>query len=121
MVNLTDPIVKKFIENLHKYVERKSKNLSSSAYDDYIMENRVIKLFCEDKQLSPRACAEEMNDRYRTELNGDDVIRLLKANRLSYQAKRAELIDWAENIVETFAKALESRKQKDFDDFMALR
>ena len=121
MINLTDPIVKKFIENLHKYVERKSKNLSSSGYDDYIMENRVIRLFCEDKQLSPRACAEEMNDRYRTELNGDAVIRLLKANRLSYQTKRAELIDWAETIVETFARALESRKQKDFDDFMALR
>ncbi len=121
MVNLTDPIVKKFIDNLHKCVERKSKNLSPSTYDTYIMENRVIKIFCENKSLTPRGCAEEMNDRYKTSLSGEDVIRTLKANRLSYQEKRAELIGWATETVEAFAKALESHKQKDYDAYMTLR
>ena len=121
MINITDPIVKRFIENLHKAVERKNKNLSASSYDDYILENRVIKLFCEEKSLDPRRCAEEMNDRYDTDLTNDGVIRILKANRLSYQAKRAELINWAEETMETFAKALESHKPKDFEDFMTLR
>ena len=121
MVNLTDPVVKKFIENLHKAVERKRKNISSSGYDTYVMENRMIKLFCEDKSLAPRACAEEMNDRYKTNVNGDDIIRLLKANRLSYQSKRAELIDWAGETVDAFAKALESHKPKDFDAFINIR
>ena len=121
MINITDPIIKKFIENLHKSVERKNKNLSSSSYDDYILENRVIKLFCEVKNLDPRRCAEEMNDRYNTNLTNDGVIRVLKSNRLSYQAKRAELINWAEEISESFAKALESHKPKDYDSFMTLR
>ena len=121
MINITDPIVKRFIENLHKAVERKNKNLSASSYDDYILENRVIKLFCEEKTLDPRRSAEEMNDRYDTDLTNDGVIRILKANRLSYQAKRAELINWAEETMETFAKALESHKAKDFEEFMTLR
>ena len=54
-------------------------------------------------------------------LDNEDIIRLLKANRLSYQIKRGELIGWAEEIIDAFGKALESRKQKDFDDFLTLR
>ena len=121
MVNLTDPIVKRFIENLHKAVERKNKNLSETTYDDYVLENRVLKLFCEDKTFDPRRLAEEMNYRYDTELGGDNVVKILKANRLSYQSKRAELIDWAEDTVEAFARALESHRQKDYEDYMTLR
>lgn len=121
MMNITDPIVKKIIESLHKAIERKDKNLSPSGYDTYIMENRIIKLFCEDKSLTPRSCAEELNRRYKTDLNGEDVIRLLKVNRLSYQAKRAELIDWATETIDAFAKAVESHKQKDFDNYVAQR
>lgn len=122
MINITDPVVKRFIENLHKAVERKNKNLSdSSSYDDYILENRVLKLFCEIKNLDPRRCADEMNERYGTYLGNDNIIRILKANRLSYQAKRAELINWAEDTAEAFAKALESHKPKDYDNYTTLR
>lgn len=121
MINVNDPVVKRFIENLHKTVERKNKNLSAASYDEYILENRVIKLFCEDKTLTPRLCADEMNARYKTDLYNEDVVKILKATRLSYQQKRAELIDWAEETIRTFARALESRSQKDFDDFVALR
>lgn len=121
MINITDPSVKRFIENLHNAIERKSKNLSSTSDDEYILENRVIKLFCEDKLLTPRVCADEMNARYKTNLYNGDIVKILKASRLSHQQKRAELIDWAEEIVKVFAQALTSRKQKDFDDFLALR
>lgn len=121
MINLTDPTIKRFIENMHKAVERKSKNLSTTGYEEYVLENRVIKLFCEDKALTPRQCAEEMNIRYNTNLGNEDIIRIIKANRLSYQAKRAELIEWAEDMADAFYRALESRKQKDFDDYTALR
>lgn len=121
MINITDPVVKRFIENLRKAIERKSKNLSSTSYDEYVLENRVIKLFCEDKSLTPRICADEMNARYKTDLYNEDIIKILKSSRLSHQQKRAELIDWAEEIVKAFAQTLESRKQKDFDEFLALR
>ncbi|MBR0288455.1 MAG: hypothetical protein IJQ82_05700 [Selenomonadaceae bacterium] len=121
MLNLNDPTIKRIIDNLHKAIERKSKNLSSSSYDEYILDNRVLKLFCADKLLTPRQCAEEMNIKYKTNFSNEDIIRVLKANRLSYQVKRGELMDWAEELVKAFVKALESRKQKDFDDFMTIR
>ena len=121
MINVSDPTVKRIIENLHRAIERKSKNLSSASYDEYILDNRIIKLFCADKSLTPRQCADAMNAKYKMNLGNEDIIRLLKANRLSYQVKRGELIDWAEETVAAFAKALESRKQKDFDDFIAVR
>lgn len=121
MINISDSVTKRFIENLHKAVERKNKNLSAASYDEYILENRVIKLFCEDKTLTPRLCADEMNARYKTDLYNEDIVKILKATRLSYQQKRADLIDWAEEMIRVFAHALESRKQTDFDDFLALR
>ena len=121
MINTNDPLIKRFIDNLHKAIERKSKNLSSSSYDDYIRENRIIKIFCEDKTRGPRQCAAAMNARYKTDLDNEDIIRVLKSNRLSYQDKRAELLNWAEEMVETFAKALETQKQKAFDEFMTVR
>ena len=121
MININDATVKSFIENLHKCIDHRRKNLSSSSQDDYILENRIIKLFCEDKTLGPRNCAEEMNHRYKTDLNGDKIIRVLKANRLSYQAKRGDLLDWAQETVAAFVKALETRKQRDFDAYMSLR
>ena len=121
MINLNDPLIKRFIDNLHKSVERKSKNLSATSFDDYIMENRIIKLFCEDKTTGPRQVAAAMNTRYKTDMDNEDVIRILKANRLSYQAKRAELLNWAEEMTEAFGKALETQNQSDFDEFINVR
>lgn len=121
MINITDPIVKRFIENLHRAVERKSKNLSSSSYDDYVLENRAIKFFCVDKNLDPRRCADEMNDRYGTRLGNEDIVQALRSSRLSFQSRRAELLNWAEELIEAFAKALESHKAKDYETYAALR
>ena len=121
MININDPLVKRLIENLHKSIERKSKNLSANANDDYVTDNRIIKILCEDKMRGPRECAAEMNARYGTDLDNEDVIRLFKANRLSHQAKRAELLNWATDTIETFARALDTHSQKYFDEFIALR
>lgn len=121
MINIKDPLVKRLIENLHKSIERKSKNLSAGSHDEYILENRIIKILCEDKTLGPRQVAAEMNDRYKTDMDNEDVIRVLKANRLSYQAKRAELLNWAQDTIDTFAEALKTQSQKIFEEFISLR
>ena len=121
MTNLNDPLIKRIIENLHKSLERKSKNFSATTSEDYINENRVIKIFCEEKSFGPRQCAAEMNERYGTDMDNEDVIRILKANRLSFQPKRAELLNWADETISAFGKALETRNQKDFEDFINLR
>ena len=123
MLNLNDPIIKRFMDNLHHSLERRNrKKLStSSSYDDYILENRLIKIFCEDKQLEPRRCADLFYSRHGENLSGDRVIQVLRFLHLSYQAKRAELFDWAAQTVDAFVKALETRSQKDFESFIALR
>ena len=121
MINLNDPLIKRLIDNLHKSIERKSKNISVTSCEDYVLENRIIKFFCEDKTTGPRQCAAAMNARYKTNMDNEDVIRILKANRLTHQAKRAELLNWADDMIETFARALETQNQKDFDEFITIR
>ena len=123
MLNINDPIIKRFTENLHNSVERRNKRTmsASSSYDDYILENRLIKIFCEDKAIEPHRCADKFNDLYGQHLSGDRVIQILRFLHLSYQSKRAELLDWATEAVDAFAKALETRVPKDFEAFIALR
>ena len=123
MLNVNDPIIKRFMENLHNSVERRNrlKLSESSSYDDAILENRLIKIFCEDRMIEPRRCAEELNSRYSENLSGDRIIQILRFLHLSHQSKRAELLDWAAETVDSFVNALEKRTQKDFEAFIALR
>ena len=120
MPNINDPVAQKFIDDLHESIDRKCRNFSTT-YDTYVLENRIIKFFCADKYITPRDCAKQMNARYQTILTDKDVIRLLKEHRLSIQIKRSELLNWAANLAEVFATTLESRTQRDFDKFLALR
>ena len=123
MVNVNDPTVKRFMDNLHNSVERRNRRKlsASSSYDDYILENRLIKIFCEDKAIEPHRCADKLNDRYDYSLSGDRVIQLLRFLHLNYQSKRAELLNWAAETVDAFVKALATRVSKDFEAFIALR
>ena len=123
MLNVNDPIIKRFTDNLHNSLERRNKRSmsASSSYDDYILENRLIKIFCEDKMIEPHRCADRLNDMYNQHLSGDRVIQILRFLHLSYQSKRAELLDWAAETVDAFVKALETRTAKDFEAFIALR
>lgn len=120
MLNINDPNVKRFMESMHNGIERRSKHLSSS-YDDYVLENRIIKVFCENPTLAPPRCADTINDRYDRNLSGDRIIQILSTFRLNEKEKRAEVFDWASKSVDALAKALETREPKDFDDFKALR
>ena len=123
MLNVNDPIIKRFMDNLHNSVERRNKRKlsASSSYEDHILENRLIKIFCDDKMIDPHRCADRLNDLYNYNLSGARVIQILRFLHLSYQSKRAELLDWAGEIVDAFVKALSTRSQKDFDAFIDLR
>ena len=123
MLNVNDPIIKRFMENLHNSVERRIRRQTSGADfgNDYVLENRLLKIFCEDKLIEPHRCAEQLNRRYNYNLNGEGVIQILRFLHLTYQTRRAELFDWATETVDAFTKALEFRTAKDFDAFIALR
>ena len=120
MLNITDPNVKRFMDNMHNGIERRSKHLSSS-YDEYVLENRIIKVFCENPKLAPPRCADVINARYDRNLSGDRIIQILSTFRLNEKEKRAEVFDWAAKSVDALAKALSTREPKDFDDFKVLR
>ena len=71
--------------------------------------------------IEPHTCAGQLNLRYGENLSGDRVIQILRFLHLSYQAKRAELFDWAAQTAEAFVKALELRTPTLFDEFISLR
>ena len=123
MLNVNDPTVKRFMENLHNSVDRLIRRQTSGANsdDNSVLENRLLKIFFEDKLIEPYRCAEQLNSRYNYNLNGEGVIQVLRFLHLTYQSRRAELFDWATEMVDAFTKALEYRTPKDFDAFIALR
>ena len=121
MLDINDPVIKRFTENLHRSITRRKRHLSSVSHDDLILENRVIKVFCEDQTLDPHRCAEVINDRYNRNLSGDRIIQILRFVHINYKEKRVELFDWAEKSMAAFVTALESHAAKDFDTFLALR
>lgn len=122
MLDTDDIVKKKFIEVLHNAVAGRSRKLSAaSGYQNCILENRAFKLFCADKTLYPRACADEMNFHYGTYLGGNDIINIFKKNRVNNPLMRAELLKWAEETVAAFVEALEWCNQETYDNYIALR
>lgn len=121
MLNIKDPVIKKFIEDIHKCAERKSKNLSDSANSEYICENRLFKIMCEDWSREPRRYAEEMNRRYGYNLIGESIIQIFRSNRCSAQQKRNALFEAAISVSAAFIKVLISRSLADYDKYMAIR
>ena len=121
MLNLKDPVIKKFIEDVHKCAERKARNLSASDNSEYICENRLFKVMCDDWTREPRRYAEEMNRRYSYNLIGDSIIQIFRSNRCSAQSKRNALFEAAVSVSNAFIKVLTSRNIADYDKYMSLR
>ncbi len=121
MLNLKDPVIKKFVEDVHKCAERKSKNLSDSANSEYICENRLFKIMCEDWNRIPRRYAEELNNRYGYNLVGENIIKIFRSNRCSMQQKRNSLFEASKKVADAFVKVLNTRNVADYDKYMAAR
>lgn len=121
MLNLKDPVIKKFIDDAHKCAERKARNLSENANSEYICENRLFKIMCDDWTREPRRYAEELNRRYGYNLIGDSIIQIFRSNRCSAQQKRNLLFETAGSVATAFVKVLTSRNAADYDKYMAIR
>lgn len=121
MLNIKDPVIKKFIDDAHKCAERKAKNLSDTANSEYICENRLFKIMCDDWTREPRRYAEELNRRHGYNLIGDSIIQIFRSNRCSAQQKRNSLFETAGAVASAFVKVLTSRNIADYDKYMAIR
>lgn len=120
MINVADPIIEKFVDKVHKLIERKNRKIAMIPNNNYLFENRVLKLFCENKTITLRQCSSEITARYKINMDDKTIIQILKANHLINREKRDELIEWAAETIAALAKTLESRKLKDFNDYSAL-
>ena len=121
MLNLKDPVIKKFIEDVHKYAERKANNLSDSDNSEYICENRLFKIMCKDWTREPRRYAEDLNRYYGYDLIGDSIIRIFRNNHCSAQQKRNALYEAAGPVSDAFVEVLKTRKLADYDKYMEIR
>lgn len=122
MLNTKDPVIKKFIADVHDYVVRRCKKLSdSSEYGREVRENRLLKLMCDNWTREPRRYAEDLNRDYGYNLLGDDIIQIFRKNRFAVQDKRSNLFELAIAAANAFAKALTSRTQADYDNYMSTR
>jgi len=122
MLNTNDPVIKKFIADVHECVVRRQKKLSDTAeYNREVRENRLFRLMCEDWKREPRRYAETLNREYGYNLLGDDIIEIFRKNRCTSPDKRNTLFESAIVTAKSFAKAITSRTQVDYDNYMARR
>lgn len=122
MLNIKDPVIKKFIDDAHECIDRRYRKLSESTeYTREVRENRLFKLMCDDWQREPRGYAEDLNDDYGYNLLGDDIITFFRKNRCAAQEKRNGIFEASVTAAAAFVKALTSRTQADYDNYMSLR
>lgn len=88
--------------------------------DKYVLENRLFHILCNDSQMEPRVCAEELNWRYHYSMDGDGVIRVLRECRMSNRGEREELFRWAEQVATYFAEAAKGNRES-YEQFEQLR
>ena len=122
MLNTNDPVIKKFIADVHECIERRQKKLSdTSEYDREVTENRLFRLMCEDWTREPRRYAETLNREYGYNLLGDDIIDIFRKNHCTSPEKRNALFEASIVVAKTLVKAITTHAQVDYDNYMARR
>ena len=113
-MNISDPVIKKFIEDSHKQLSSRQKKLPSRDKFDFVTESRVIKILSGESSLDSRACARKLNARYGTSIHEEDVLRVFRHAALSTAENRKKLFNWSNSVADAFAQALISKTEQDF-------
>ena len=59
-LDTNDPTIKTFIEHVNSEINRRIKKSTGSRMEmEYIFESRVLRIFCEDRALTPEECSEK--------------------------------------------------------------
>ena len=70
--------------------------------------------------MGPTECAVKMNDKYGYDMTGDEVIQIFRNRRMANPMERKELLQWAEEVAECFAGAVQGKRDS-FDKFEKIR
>ncbi len=110
MINVKEPKIKEALEKIHEAVLQKARR-GGPVKEDIVMENRLFAVLCQDLNLEPRKYAEIMNQTYRCELSGYEVIEIFRNRRMSNQTERREMFRWAGEMAEYFSGAIAGQKE----------
>ena len=106
-LNTKDPLIKDFIEKLHGSIIKRLEKISIRNVDDWCLENRIFKIYCDDKYISPQSCAEKLNALYNCyDLTGNDVIKIFTYRGVKTRPERMDILKLVEYKVEAFIKEL---------------
>ena len=61
MINVETPKFKTFLNRIHSEIESKKRRTNGN---DYVLENRILKLILEKKSLEPRILVRIINEKY---------------------------------------------------------
>ena len=116
-LDIKDPAIKDFIEAVHKNITEKADNSQNRSPVDFVQENRIFELFCADKFITPKTCAEKMNRSYRYNLTPDDVIKKFDIQGIKTREERIEFIRLVGEKVDAFIKLLLYKNKNDIEAF----
>ena len=117
-LDFNDQTVKTFIEHVRNGISRRTKKSTGSRMEnDYILESRILKILCEDRTLSVEQCAEKYRERHKQFIGNESVNNILRRCNIAETSERKKFFAWAENAVEAFVTALNSRTSEDFENY----
>lgn len=109
MININNQKIKEVIQGIHESMLKGFKKITLIK-EDIVKESRVFAIICHDFDMEPSKCAIQMNEKYGYDMNGNEVIQILRNRKLSYPTERKELLQWADKVAESFAGAIEGKK-----------
>lgn len=119
MINVNNPKVKEVLAEIHKGIERKTQK-DGIKKEEIIIESRIFSVICNDCGIGPTNCALAMNERFGYDLTGDEVIQVFRKRRMANPVERKELFQWAEDMADYFAQAIQGNESS-FQKFEKFR
>lgn len=120
MINVETPKFKTFLNRIHSEIESKKRRTNGN---DYVLENRILKLILEKKSLEPRILVRIINEKYNYSITIDEVITVLRSTypKLYYLDERERALLLVEEVAEAFIKALSLGTPEAFETFKRKR
>lgn len=116
MINVNEKNTAVVIESIHQKVMRKRKKKINDYNEVIVLENRIFSVLVHETGMEPTNCAKELNRRFGYNMNSTDVITAFRRCRIANPIERKELMDWALELAEYYAEAIQGNKEA-FDKF----
>lgn len=116
MINVETPKFKTFLNKIHNEIESKKRRTNGN---DYVLENRILKLLLEKNSIGPRVLAQTVNEKYNYSTTIDEVLIVLRSTypRLNTPSDRERALPLVKDVADAFIKALSLGTPEAFENF----